>query len=68
MIVGVPKEIKADEKLREIPVILLTAVVSRIPTSKYTVQMGMETEAEDYIDKPVEPKVLLKRINALLNM
>jgi DNA-binding response OmpR family regulator len=28
--------------------------------------MGMETEADDYIDKPVEPEVLVKRIEALL--
>jgi DNA-binding response OmpR family regulator len=28
--------------------------------------MGMETEADDYLDKPVEPEVLVKRIEALL--
>jgi DNA-binding response OmpR family regulator len=28
--------------------------------------MGLETEADDYIDKPVEPEVLVKRIEALL--
>jgi len=28
--------------------------------------MGMETEADDYIDKPVEPGVLVERIEALL--
>jgi len=27
----------------------------------------METEADDYIDKPVEPEVLVKRIEALLS-
>jgi DNA-binding response OmpR family regulator len=28
--------------------------------------MGLETEADDYIDKPVEPEVLVKRIENLL--
>jgi len=28
--------------------------------------MGLETEADDYIDKPVEPEVLVKRIEGLL--
>jgi two-component system alkaline phosphatase synthesis response regulator PhoP len=60
------KELKADPELRKIPVLLLTAVVSKIPTSRYTQQMGLETEADDYIDKPVEPEVLVKRIETLL--
>jgi len=61
------KELKADPSLRKIPVLLLTAVVSKIPTTRYTQQMGLETEADDYIDKPVEPDVLVKRIETLLS-
>jgi DNA-binding response OmpR family regulator len=52
--------------LSKIPVLLLTAVVSKIATTRYTQQMGLETEADDYIDKPVEPEVLVKRIETLL--
>jgi len=64
---AVCKELKADPKCREIPVLLLTAVASEIPkTSRYTHQMGLETEADDYIDKPVEPAELVKRIEVLL--
>jgi two-component system alkaline phosphatase synthesis response regulator PhoP len=60
------KELKADPDLKRIPVLLLTAVVSHISTTRFTQQMGMETEADDFIDKPVEPKVLVERIEALL--
>jgi len=60
------KELKADEKYRSIPILLLTAVVSHIPTTKYTHQMGMDMEADDYMDKPVEPEELAKRVAALL--
>jgi two-component system alkaline phosphatase synthesis response regulator PhoP len=60
------KELKSDPRLRRIPVILLTAVVSHISTTRFTQQMGMETEADDYMDKPVEPDVLVKRIETLL--
>jgi two-component system alkaline phosphatase synthesis response regulator PhoP len=60
------KELKADPDLRRIPVLLLTAVVSHISTTRFTQQMGMETEADDFIDKPVEPQVLVDRIEALL--
>jgi two-component system alkaline phosphatase synthesis response regulator PhoP len=60
------KELKADEKYRSIPILLLTAVVSKISSTKYTQQMGMETEADDYVDKPVEPDELVRRIEVLI--
>jgi len=63
---SVCKELKSDPQWSHIPVLLLTAVVSHVPTTRFTQQMGMETEADDYIDKPVEPEVLVKRIEALL--
>ena len=63
---SVCKELKSDPQLRSIPVILLTAVVSHISTTRFTQQMGLETDADDYIDKPVEPDVLVKRIETLI--
>ena len=60
------EQIKKDEKLSEIPVIMLTSYAERkgetnIPTSK-----GMMLEAEDYIEKPFKPEDLLKRVDDLL--
>jgi len=63
---AVCKELKADGTLSKIPVLLLTAVASHVATTRYTQQMGMETEADDYLDKPVEPEVLVARIETLL--
>jgi two-component system alkaline phosphatase synthesis response regulator PhoP len=60
------KELKADPALNAIPVLLLTAVVSHISTTRFSHQMGMETEADDYMDKPVDPAELVKRIEVLL--
>ncbi len=64
---AVCKEIKSDPQLNQIPVILLTAVVSHIPTTRYTQQMGLETEADDFINKPFEPEELVEGIEALLS-
>jgi two-component system alkaline phosphatase synthesis response regulator PhoP len=63
---AVCKELKGDPQYSKIPILLLTAVVSKISTTRYTQQMGLETEADDYIDKPVEPAELVKRIEVLL--
>lgn len=57
---------KADPKLSSIPVILLTAVSQEMFKTSFTKEMGLMTEADDYIAKPVEPEELVKRIEALL--
>ena len=62
---AVCKELKSSPQMSHIPVLLLTAVASHVPTTRYTQEMGLETEADDYLDKPVEPEVLVKRIEAL---
>jgi two-component system alkaline phosphatase synthesis response regulator PhoP len=64
---AVCKELKSNSQLSHIPVLLLTAVASHVPTTRYTQEMGLETEADDYLDKPVEPNVLVKRIESLLS-
>jgi two-component system alkaline phosphatase synthesis response regulator PhoP len=56
------KKLKADPATKEIPVILLTAVADRVTSSIYTHRDMLESQAEDYIPKPVEPEVLLSRI------
>lgn len=56
------RALKENPDTAQIPVILLTAVASRVTSSKYTHRDMMETEAEDYIPKPVEPEVLHNRI------
>jgi DNA-binding response OmpR family regulator len=57
---------KADPELSGIPVILLTAVNQEMFKTSFTKEMGLMTEADDYIAKPVEPEELVGRIEALL--
>jgi two-component system alkaline phosphatase synthesis response regulator PhoP len=55
-------KLKGDEVTAKIPIILLTAVADRVTTSTYTHRDMLESEAEDYMPKPVEPKELLELI------
>jgi len=57
---------KADPDLSGIPVILLTAVNQEMFRTSFTKEMGLMTEADDYIAKPVEPEDLVEAIEALL--
>ena len=60
------KELKADPATAGIPVLLLTAVASHVPTTKYTHHDGMNTEADDYLDKGCEPEEIMERVRDLL--
>jgi DNA-binding response OmpR family regulator len=59
--------LKADPELKNIPVILLTAIDQAIFRTTYTQHMGLMTEADDYIAKPVESDELVKRVQAMLS-
>lgn len=61
-------KLKADPKYSSIPILLLTAVGEAIPTTTYTKEMGMKTEADDYIPKPVEPLQLVERVENLFRI
>ncbi len=58
--------LKADKATASIPIILLTAVAERVTTSTYTHRDMLESEAEDYMPKPVEPAELLALIKSWL--
>jgi DNA-binding response OmpR family regulator len=59
-------ELKADEKTRDIPILLLTAVGEAVPTTTYTHADGMSTEADDYIAKPIDTESLWQAVSDLL--
>jgi two-component system alkaline phosphatase synthesis response regulator PhoP len=60
------RELKADPETQNIPILLLTAVASHVPTTKYTHHDGMTTDADDYLDKGSEPEEIMERVKDLL--
>lgn len=59
--VALAKKLRADERTRELPIIMLTARVHE----EDKVQ-GLEAGADDYVTKPFSPKELVARIRAVL--
>ena len=61
-------ELRADENLASIPVIMLTAVSQRTGVKVDGKDMGefMGSEPEAYVDKPIEPIVLQQAVKKLL--
>lgn len=60
-------DLKKNSATRTIPVIMLTAVGEAVPTTSYTHHEGMSMEAEDYIEKPVDTKNLLKSVQSFFS-
>ena len=55
------KMLKADDRTKDIPVILLSAKGRNVDQ-----KIGFEVGADDYITKPFSPRKLVERINAIL--
>ena len=55
------KALKADERTKNIPVILLSAKGRNVD-----MQTGYDVGADEYITKPFSPRKLVDRINAML--
>jgi len=55
------KELRANERTRQIPIIMLTA-----RSEEQDKIMGLDSGADDYVTKPFSPKELLARIKAVL--
>lgn len=55
-------EIKKNEKLKNIPFLMLTS-----NTEKIKVNVAIKVGATDYVIKPIHPSVLLEKINNCLS-
>lgn len=60
------KRFKSDPTVSHIPIIILTSFSSKVGETDIPMAQGMELDAEDYIEKPVSPEELLRRVDKLL--
>jgi two-component system alkaline phosphatase synthesis response regulator PhoP len=52
--------LKSSPESRGIPVILLTGVAKQITKSRFPIDGVLRAQAEEYLEKPVEPEELLR--------
>jgi class 3 adenylate cyclase len=57
------RRLKADERLREIPVIFVTAMSEEVDEAR-----GFQMGAVDYITKPVRPAIVLQRVRSQIEL
>jgi len=57
------EEIKTDGGLKDIVVVLLTAVADSVKTTSYTHHDGKTTLADDYVPKPIDLDALMEIVD-----
>ena len=60
------EQLKKAPELRDIPVLMLTSFSQKVGETSLSVSQGLTLDTEDYVDKPVSPEDLLKRVEKLL--
>jgi len=53
-------------KYRNMPILVLSSVREEASRRRYELETGLELGIDDYVEKPISPKVLLERVNNLL--
>lgn len=63
---AVIRELRSDSKYASLSILALTAVIEDASRRRYQLETGLEMDVQDYIEKPVSPDELLRRVKALL--
>lgn len=58
--------LKADQKYRKIPIVMLTAVADHVRSTSYSHNDGLSMEADDYLPKPASAQDICARVKNLL--
>ncbi len=61
-------EIKKDDRLSEIAILMLTAVADHVTSTRYSHFDGMSMEADDYLPKPASAEEITDSLRSLLNI
>lgn len=63
---AVIKELRSSPKYAALSIMVLTTVIEDASRRRYELETGLEMDVQDYIEKPVAPADLIKRVTALL--
>ena len=63
------RDLKKNPETKDIPILMLTAVDQKYPAFNFAAAAGDESwlPVDDFVDKPVEAKVLIERIRKILH-
>jgi CheY-like chemotaxis protein len=63
---AVMRELRRDPTFASLPIMVLTAVVEDASRRRYELETGRSMKVQDYLEKPVAPTELLRRVGQIL--
>jgi two-component system alkaline phosphatase synthesis response regulator PhoP len=63
---AVIKELRSSPKYANLSIIILSTVIEDASRRRYELETGMGMDVQDYVEKPVAPAELLRRVKAIL--
>ena len=65
---GVIRELRSDPLYADLPIMVLTTVVEDASRRRYELEVGMDMDVQEYLQKPAKPAELLQRVEKLLRV
>lgn len=63
---AVVRELKEDPRFKKLPILILSSVREDASRRRYELETGVELDVDDYVEKPVAPVDLIKRVGNLV--
>ena len=60
------KELKENPQFSNVPILILTSVKKQASERRYELETGLALDIDDYVEKPVNPKDLIHRVEKIL--
>ena len=63
---GVIREMRSEPRFNAVPIMILTTVIEDASRRRYELETNMAMDVQDYVQKPVRPDELIRRVENLL--
>ena len=63
---GVIREMRSEPRFNTVPIMILTTVIEDASRRRYELETNMAMDVQDYVQKPVRPNELIRRVENLL--
>jgi DNA-binding response OmpR family regulator len=65
---GVIRAMRSEARYAKVPIMVLTTVIEDASRRRYELETGMAMDVQEYIQKPVAPRELIRRVGELLQV
>jgi CheY-like chemotaxis protein len=60
------RELRGSPRYKELPILVLTAIFEDASRRRYELETGRQMDVQGYLEKPVAPAELLRRVGKIL--